>query len=406
MDGKSRIQWVSQFMPILSQIKADFEKNKPLQGITIGMALHVEPKTAFLVKVLEAGGAKVAITGCNPLSTQDDTVKALNETGSTCYAKYGQSDEEYYKSINKVLDTKPDIVIDDGCDLIFTIHKSRIELLENIKGGCEETTTGIHRLKSMERDRMLKFPVMNVNDSDCKHLFDNVYGTGESTLASIMITTNAMISGKNFVVAGYGKCGFGLANKAKGLGANVIVCEVDSVLALRARMDGFRVMPMIDAVQFADFIVTATGMKNIVTRKHFEKIKNKCILSNVGHFNLEINIDDLKTMSNENHLDDDISEYTFPDGKKVFVLARGRLVNLSTTKGLGHPMEVMDLSFALQALGVKYLVENSGLENKVLDIPKEIDNKIARLKLKSMCVYTDILTDDQKKYGSSWDIGT
>jgi adenosylhomocysteinase len=406
MDGINRIHWVSQFMPVLSQIKADFEKNKPLKGISIAMALHVEPKTAFLVKTLEAGGANVAITGCNPLSTQDDTVKALNDTGSTCYGRHGQSDKEYYEAINKVLDIKPNIVIDDGCDLIFTVHKTRTDVFDTITGGCEETTTGIHRLKAMQADGVLKFPVMNVNDSDCKHLFDNVYGTGESVLSSIMITTNAMISGKNFVVAGYGFCGSGLANKARGLGANVIVTEINPVLALKAKMDGFQVMPMINAVQKADFIVTTTGMKDILTKQHFEKMKNKCIMSNAGHFNVEINLSDLRNIGQEKDLDEDITQYELPNGKKFFVLAKGRLVNLATSKGLGHPMEVMDLSFALQALGTKHLVETNGLANVVHDIPKKIDDAIARLKLKATESETDLLSDEQKKYGSSWDVGT
>lgn len=405
MNGEKRIEWVSQFMPVLNKIKDDYERDKPLKGLSIGMALHVEPKTCFLVRTLEAGGADVSITGCNPLSTQDDVVEALKATGTKAYAKHGQSRDEYYDSLNKILDSNPDAVIDDGCDLILLLHKERKELLEKIKGACEETTTGIHRLKAMAKDGALKFPVMNVNDAKCKHLFDNFYGTGESTLSSIMTTTNLILSGKTFVVGGYGYCGRGIATKARGLGAHVIVTEVDPVKALQARMDGYTVMPMAEAVKKADFVVTATGMRDIVTPEHFKAMKNKCILANSGHFDIEVDLEGLEEITKKENVNEDIDAYTFPNGKKVFVLAQGRLVNLATSKGLGHPIEIMDLSFCLQALGVKYVLENK-LEPGVHSIPKSIDDLAAQMKLEAMGIKKDSLTREQEEYGSAWEVGT
>ena len=403
-EGEKRIQWAAQFMPVLSKIQEEYKKSKPFKGIRVGMALHVEPKTAYLVRTLEAGGAKVAITGCNPLSTQDDTVDALAAKGTRVYAKYGQTGREYYESLNHVLDSKPSLVIDDGMDLIHMLHTSRKELLDGIRGGCEETTTGIHRLGAMARDGVLKFPVMDVNDARSKHLFDNYYGTGESVMSAIMATTNTMVSGKNFVVAGYGYCGSGLAKKASGLGASVIVTEVDPVRALKARMDGFRVMPMKSAVKLADFIVTTTGMKGIVTAEHFKAMKDKCILANAGHFNVEIDLEALSKMSKARKLNVDTTEYTIGK-KKLYVLAGGRLVNLAASKGLGHPIEVMDMSFALQAYGAKYLLENT-LAPGVIPIPKPIDDRVAELKLKSMGLSHDRLSGEQKKYAASWNTGT
>ncbi len=403
-EGEKRIQWAAQFMPVLSQIQEEYKRSRPFKGIRVGMALHVEPKTACLVRTLEAGGAKVAITGCNPLSTQDDTTEALAAKGTKAYAKYGQTSSEYYRSLNKVLDTKPHLVIDDGMDLIYMLHTSRKELLDGIRGGCEETTTGIHRLRAMARDGVLKFPVMDVNDARSKHLFDNYYGTGESVMSAIMATTNTMVSGKNFVVAGYGYCGSGLAKKASGLGASVIVTEVDPVRALKARMDGFRVMRMQQAAKIADFIVTTTGMKGIITAEHFKAMKDKCILANAGHFNVEIDLEALSSMSKKHRLNEDITEYTV-GRKRLYVLAGGRLVNLAASKGLGHPIEVMDMSFALQAYGAKYVLENT-LHPGVIPIPKAIDDRVAELKLRSMGISHDRLTPRQREYAASWEMGT
>ncbi|MCD6522817.1 MAG: adenosylhomocysteinase [Candidatus Diapherotrites archaeon] len=403
--GEGRIQYVSKFMPVLSSIKKEYSKRKPFKGIRIAMALHVEPKTAFLVRTLEAGGAKVAITGCNPLSTQDDVVSALKASGTKVYAKYNQTDKGYYNSLHKILDIKPDVVIDDGSDLISLIHKEREELIPNIRGGCEETTTGITRLKAMLKEKKLRFPVIDVNDANTKHLFDNYYGTGESTLTAILSTTNAMISGKNVVVAGYGYCGSGIAAKAKGLGANVIITEVDPVKALRAKMDGFTVMPMKEAAKIADFIITATGMRDIVTKEHFRVMKDKCFLANAGHFNVEINVEQLEEISKSvEQITPDIKQYNLGN-KILFLLADGRLVNLASTKGLGHPMEVMDMSFSLQALCAKYVLENK-LPIDIIPVPQQIDNKVAKLKLRAMHIRIDNLSKQQKAYKQAWDIGT
>ena len=392
-------------MPVLSLIKENYEKEKPFAGKTIGMALHVEPKTAYLVRTLEAGGAKVHITGCNPLSTQDDAADALRAAGTDCLAKHGQSNEEYYEAMNKIADKKPDVIIDDGGDFIKLIHTERTELIDTIAGACEETTTGITRLQAMEKDGALKIPVIDVNDADSKHLFDNYYGTGESTLTAIMITTNSMISGKNFVVGGYGYCGQGIANKAKGFGANVIVTEINPVRALKAKLDGFTVLPMAEAAKRADFIVTATGMKDVVAGAALKNLKNNCILANSGHFDIEINQNELAQLAKKREIDQDIDEYTFPDGRKAYVLAKGRLVNLAASKGLGHPMEVMDMSFALQALCTKYVLENK-LDPKVLPVPKDIDQEVSRLKLEAMDTTIDQLSAEQQRYGSSWEEGT
>nr|WP_320162673.1 adenosylhomocysteinase [uncultured Methanoregula sp.] len=405
--GKLKIEWAAQYMPVLAAIKKQFVKEKPFAGMTIGMALHVEAKTANLVSTLAAGGAEVHITGCNPLSTQDDVAEALNDVKNVhCYAKRACSVDEYYAAIDQVLDAKPVITIDDGMDLIHYIHTKRRDLIKRVIGGCEETTTGIHRLKAMAAEGKLEFPVVAVNDTPMKHFFDNVHGTGESVLSSIMITTNTLIAGKYFVVAGYGYCGRGLARKAHGLGAKVVVTEIDPRRALEAHMDGFMVMTMEDAAAIGDIFVTTTGNMGVIAAKHFKKLKNGAILANAGHFNVEIDIDWLRKNADTIIERDGIE--TFVLGKKsVHVLAEGRLVNLATPKGMGHPIEVMDLSFALQALCTLHIAKNGrNMKGGVYDVPNEIDEQVANLKLGSLGLSIDSLSKEQKKYSCSWDIGT
>jgi adenosylhomocysteinase len=405
--GKLKIEWAAQYMPVLAAIKKQFEKEKPFAGMAIGMALHVEAKTANLVSTLAAGGATVHITGCNPLSTQDDVAEALNDVKNVhCYAKRACTVEEYYAAIDKVLDAKPVITIDDGMDLIHYIHTRRRDLIKKVIGGCEETTTGIHRLRAMAAEGKLEFPVIAVNDTPMKRFFDNVHGTGESSLTSIMITTNTLIAGKYFVVAGYGFCGRGLAKKAHGLGAKVVVTEIDPRRALEAHMDGFMVMSMDDAAAIGDLFVTTTGNVAVIGAKHFKKLKNGAILSNAGHFNVEIDIEWLHKNADKIIQRDGIE--TFMLGKKaVHVLAEGRLVNLATPKGMGHPIEVMDLSFAMQALGTLYIAKNGKkMKGGVYEMPNEIDVQVANLKLSSLGLSIDSLTKEQKKYSCSWDIGT
>ncbi|MDV0445626.1 Adenosylhomocysteinase [Methanimicrococcus sp. At1] len=402
--GRLKIEWARSHMPVLKQIRADFEKEKPLAGHKIAMALHVEAKTAVLVETLAAGGAVVAITGCNPLSTQDDVAAALDTVENiSCYAKYDCTNEEYYEAIDKVLDIDPDITIDDGADLIFKIHKERRDLIPKIIGGCEETTTGIHRLIGMEKDGALEMAVLAVNDAKTKFLFDNRYGTGQSAWDGIMRTTNLLVAGKTVVVGGYGWCGRGVAMRADGLGAEVVVTEIDPVRALEARMDGYRVMPMEQAAEIGDLFVTTTGNRDILTERHFKRMKDGAILANAGHFNVEIDLDSLKKMAaSEKTVRRNIKEYVV-DGKKINVLADGRLVNLAA--GDGHPAEVMDMSFANQALGVKYIAENK-LSYGVHKVPEEIDNYVAMLKLQSMDIVIDTLTEKQRNYMDDWEEGT
>jgi adenosylhomocysteinase len=405
--GKLKIEWAAQYMPVLAAIKQQFEKEKPFAGMTIGMALHVEAKTANLVSTLAAGGATVYITGCNPLSTQDDVAEALNDVKNVhCYAKRACTVDEYYAAIDKVLDAKPVITIDDGMDLIHYIHTKRRDLIKKVIGGCEETTTGIHRLRAMAAEGKLEFPVIAVNDTPMKRFFDNIHGTGESALSSIMITTNTLIAGKYFVVAGYGFCGRGLARKAHGLGAKVVVTEIDPRRALEAHMDGFMVMSMDEAAAIGDIFVTTTGNVAVIGAKHFKKLKNGAILSNAGHFNVEIDIEWLHKNADKVIQRDGIE--TFMLGKKaVHVLAEGRLVNLATPKGMGHPIEVMDLSFAMQALGTLYIAKNGKMmKGGVYEMPNEIDVQVANLKLSSLGLSIDTLTKEQMKYSCSWDIGT
>ena len=405
--GKLKIEWAAQYMPVLAAIKKQFVKEKPFAGMTIGMALHVEAKTANLVSALAAGGAEVHITGCNPLSTQDDVAEALNAVKNVhCYAKRACSVDEYYAAIDQVLDAKPVITIDDGMDLIHYIHTKRRDLIKKVIGGCEETTTGIHRLRAMAAEGKLEFPVIAVNDTPMKRFFDNVHGTGESALSSIMITTNTLIAGKYFVVAGYGFCGRGLAKKAHGLGAKVVVTEIDPRRALEAHMDGFMVMSMDEAAAIGDIFVTTTGNLAVIAARHFKKLKNGAILSNAGHFNVEIDIEWLHKNADKVIQRDGIETFMLK-GKAVHVLAEGRLVNLATPKGMGHPIEVMDLSFALQALCTLHIAKNGRkMKGGVYDVPQEIDEQVAYLKLSSLGLSLDVMTEKQKNYLCSWDIGT
>ena len=403
--GYRKIEWAERHMKVLAKIREEFEKEKPLEGFRIGMALHVEAKTAVLVKTLIAGGAEVAITGCNPLSTQDDVAEALRDMGIRCFAKRGMSREEYYEALNKVIDTKPDIIVDDGADLIFLLHGERSDWADKILGASEETTTGVMRLRAMEREGVLKFPVIAVNDAYTKFLFDNRYGTGQSTWDGILRATNVLIAGKNVVVAGYGWCGRGIAMRARGLGANVIVTEVDEIRALEAVMDGFRVMPMEKAAKIGDIFITATGNINVIRGEHFKLMKDGAILANAGHFNVEISIPDLEKLSkNVRQIRDYVTEYDLGD-KKLYLIAEGRLVNL--VAGDGHPIEVMDMSFSDQALAIRYIAENhEKLEKKVYRLPEELDRKVARLKLETMGIKIDRLTEEQIKYLSDWRHGT
>ncbi|MEM4707805.1 MAG: adenosylhomocysteinase, partial [Candidatus Anstonellales archaeon] len=395
--GKKNIELAEMRMGPLMEIRKRFEKEKPLKGITVGMALHVTKETAVLVRTLIAGGAKVAITSCNPLSTQDDVAAQLAKEGVNVYAYKGESREDYYRYLEAVLSHHPNIVIDDGLDLITELHTKRKEMLPKIIGGCEETTTGIIRVKAMEREGVLKFPVVAVNDNKTKHLLDNYYGTGQSTLDGIMRATNILFAGKNVVVAGYGDCGKGVALKAKGLGANVIVTEVDAFRALQAKLDGYRVMPMMEAAKEGDIFITVTGNKHVITVEHARRMKDGAVLANAGHFDVEIDVAGLKKAAKSvRRVRPFMDEYII-DGKRVYVLGEGRLINLAAAEG--HPSEVMATSFAGQALAVEYLVKNKGkLPPKVIKLPEEIDDEIAKLQLRAMRVEKDELTEEQKKY--------
>ena len=405
-EGVRKIEWVQKHMPVLEHIKEEYEETQPFKGITIGSCLHLEPKTINLGLTLMAGGAEVAMTGCNPLSTHDDAVAGAADLGLNVYGWREQDDEEYYQTINMVLDHKPDIIIDDGADMIMVLHNERTELLSHIKGACEETTTGVHRLQAMHADGALKFPVIAVNDAYTKYLFDNRYGTGQSSFDAIMGTTNMVIAGKTVAVCGYGWCGRGLALRAAGLGADVIVTEVDPIRALEARMDGYRVMTIREAVKQADLIITVTGNADIICGDDFKYMKDGCMLANSGHFNVEINRQDLEAISTEvKEVRESIEEFTTKDGRKIYLLADGRLVNLSAARGHGHPAEIMDMSFAVQALSAKYILEND-LPVGVTKAPDEIDYNVASMKLKAMDIEIDSLTDKQKAYLANWQEGT
>ena len=405
-EGVRKIEWVQKHMPVLESIKKEYLETQPFKGITIGSCLHLEPKTINLGLTLMAGGAEVAMTGCNPLSTHDDAVAGAADLGLNVYGWREQDDEEYYQTINMVLDHKPDIIIDDGADMIMVLHNERTELLKHIKGACEETTTGVHRLQAMHADGALKFPVIAVNDAYTKYLFDNRYGTGQSSFDAIMGTTNMVIAGKTVVVCGYGWCGRGLALRAAGLGADVIVTEVDPIRALEARMDGYRVMTIREAVKQADLIITVTGNADIICGDDFKYMKDGCMLANSGHFNVEINRPDLEAISTEvKEVRESIEEFTTKDGRKIYLLADGRLVNLSAARGQGHPAEIMDMSFAVQALSAKHILEND-LPVGVTKAPDEIDYTVASMKLDAMGIEIDSLTDKQKAYMANWQEGT
>lgn len=397
--GARKIQWVKQNMPLLRGIEKEFSETKPFAGLKIALSVHLEAKTAYLCKVLAAGGADMYVTGSNPLSTQDDVAAALVHDGLKVFAWYNATEEEYHRHITRVIEVGPNIIIDDGGDLVHLIHTEYKELIPNVIGGCEETTTGIIRLIAMNRAKELKFPMVLVNNADCKHLFDNRYGTGQSVWDGINRTTNLIVAGKNVVVAGYGWCGKGVAMRAKGLGANVIVTEIDPIKGIEAVFDGFRVMPMREAAKYGDFFVTVTGCKDVITKEHFPLMKDGAVLANAGHFDVEINVKDLEAMTVEPAYEvrKNITTYTMPNGKKINLLGEGRLVNLAC--GDGHPVEVMDLSFAMQFLAMKYLLEHKGeLQNNLYVLPEELNTEIAALKLEAMGAGIDTLTPEQYAY--------
>lgn len=405
--GRLRIEWAEREMPVLRSIRERFQKEKPLQGIRASACLHVTCETANLMRTLQAGGADVVLTASNPLSTQDDVAAALVSAFEIpTFAVKGESNEIYYKHINAALDHKPHMTMDDGADLVSVLHKDRRDLLENVRGGTEETTTGVIRLRAMAFDGALNYPIIAVNDAMTKHFFDNRYGTGQSTIDGIVRATNILLAGKVFVVAGYGWCGRGLASRARGMGAIVVVTEVDPLKALEAVMDGFQVQPMADAAKVGDIFVTLTGDINVIDKHHFEVMKDGAIVANSGHFNVEINIPALGEMSKSKRLVRPfVEEYLTKDGRKIFILGEGRLINLAAAEG--HPASVMDMSFANQALSLEYMAKNSAkLEKKVYAVPEEIDQEIARLKLQAMNVDVDVLTAEQVKYLASWEHGT
>ena len=395
--GHAKINWVKDYMPTLAAIEKDFIKNKPFAGMKISMSIHLEAKTAYLATVLKNGGADVYATGCNPLSTQDDVAAALSEYGVHVYAVHGDNEENYTARLRRALSCKPDLMIDDGGDFIALLHGEDRELGVNLIGGCEETTTGIHRLRQRERAGTLLYPMIDVNDADCKHLFDNRYGTGQSTLDAVMHTTNLIVAGKTAVVAGYGWCGKGIAMRLKGMGARVIVTEIDPVKALEAAMDGFSVMKMDDAAPLSDLFITATGCSDVIVKRHFEVMKDGVLLANSGHFDVEINKKDLLELSvSHGERKPSIEGFTMADGRKINLLAEGRLVNLAA--GNGHPAEIMDMSFAIQAKGLEYLALNPKKAPKLDAVPVEIDKEVASLKLASMNLGLDTLTTEQAEY--------
>ncbi|WP_028611234.1 adenosylhomocysteinase [Paenibacillus harenae] len=401
-EGRLKIDWVQAHMPVLNTIREQFEKEQPFKGLKVTIALHLEAKTAYLAKVVKAGGAEVTITGSNPLSTQDDVCAALVEDGITVFAKYNPSPKEFKELNIKALEWKPDLIIDDGGDLATILHSEHPEFGENLRGGAEETTTGIIRLKAMEKDGSLRYPMVAVNDAYCKHLFDNRYGTGQSVWDGINRTTNLVVAGKTVVVVGYGWCGKGVAMRAKGLGANVIVTEIDAIKAVEAYMDGFAVMPMIEAAKAGEFFVTVTGNRDVIRGEHYAVMKNGAIISNAGHFDVEANKLELAALSDSvRTVRRNIEEYKLKDGRSIYLLAEGRLVNLAA--GDGHPAEIMDMTFALQAVALKYVNEHyQQIGHKVVNVPYELDERVARLKLESLGFGIDKLTDEQIAYLDSW----
>jgi len=403
--GELLIEWAEAHMPVLRQIRRRFEEERPLEGARLGACLHATKETAVLVRTLEAGGAQVALCGSNPLSTQDEVAAALARTGTPVYAWRGETTEEYYWCVNRVIDRGPVITMDDGADLVGAIHSSRTEALERVKGGSEETTTGVIRLRAMEADGALRYPIVAVNDTYTKYLFDNRYGTGQSTIDGILRATSVLLAGKTFVVCGYGWCARGIAIRARGMGANVVVTEVNPLRALEAVMDGFRVMPLMEAAPLGDIFVTSTGGINVIDGEHMERMRGGAILANAGHFNVEINLTALEEMSaSKRRMRPSLDEYRLRDGRSLYLLAEGRLVNLAAAEG--HPSEVMDMSFADQALVAEWLWKGDRLEPKVHEVPEEIDATVARLKLRGMGIEIDELTDEQRSYLTSWREGT
>jgi adenosylhomocysteinase len=404
-NGCLQIEWASKHMPVLAQIKKRLSKEKPLEGLTLGACLHVTKETGVLVQTFLSGGAKVALCGSNPLSTQDDVAAALAKSGVNVFAWRGQSTEEYYWCVERVLDFAPNVTLDDGADLVGTLHSKRPRVLPRVKGGTEETTTGVLRLRVMEKAGALKYPIIAVNDAYTKYLFDNRYGTGQSTLDGILRATNILFAGNNFVVCGYGWCGRGIAMRAQGMGAKVIVTETDPTRALEAAMNGFRVMPIAEAAVVGDIFVTATGDTSVIRKEHMLKMKDGAILANSGHFNVEVNPKHLEELAtSKRNIRPNLDEYTLKGGRRLYLLAEGRLVNLAAAEG--HPSEVMDMSFANQALCVEYLAKSERLPPKVFTVPKEIDEGVARLKLKAMKIEIDKLTAEQRRYLATWEMGT
>jgi len=403
--GELLIDWATDHMPVLALIRRRFEEERPFEGVTMGAVLHCTKETAVLVRALEAGGAEIALAGSNPLSTQDPVVAALASTGTKVYAWREQTGEEYGWCIDRVMDLKPQLTMDDGCDLVSSVHRKRPELIPDIKGGSEQTTTGVHRLRAMEKDGALKYPMVAVNDTSTKMMFDNRYGTGQSTIDGILRASSVMIAGKTFVVCGYGWCARGIAMRARGMGANVIVTEVNPLRALEAVMDGYRVMPLIEAAPQGDIFVTSTGNVNVIDLHHIERMKSGAMMANAGHFNVEVNIPALEGLSkSKRRMRSDLDEYQLKDGRRLYLLGEGRLVNLAAAEG--HPSEVMDMSFADQALTAEWVWMSPRLEVRVHDVPEEIDRKVARLKLMTMGMGIDELTEEQIKYMSSWEEGT
>jgi adenosylhomocysteinase len=404
--GRSRIAWAGAYMPVLAQIKERFAKTKPLTGVRIGACLHVTTETANLMLALQAGGAEIALCASNPLSTQDDVAAALNEFGIPTFAIKGENHETYYSHIEAVVATKPHMSMDDGCDLVNTIYSKHNHLLADMIGGCEETTTGVIRLKAMQKDGVLPYPVIAVNNALTKHMFDNRYGTGQSTLDGIIRATNVLLAGRNLVVVGYGWCGRGVASRASGMGAHVIVTEIDPRKAIEATMDGYKVMTMDEAAKIGDIFVTVTGNYHVIAGQHFEKMKDGAIVCNSGHFNDELDLDSLEKMAvKKTEPRAFVEQFELKDGRKVCILGQGRLINLAA--GEGHPAAVMDMSFANQGMAAAYLAQNhKKLEKKVYDVPLEIDEEVATLKLESMGIKIDTLTPAQEKYMASWSEGT
>ncbi|MFB6135146.1 MAG: adenosylhomocysteinase [Halobacteriaceae archaeon] len=422
--GRQKIDWAREHMDILPALAEEFESERPLEGEVVGMAMHVEAKTAVLVETLAEGGAEVAVTGCNPLSTHDDVSAALDDHPNvTSYARHGVDEEEYYAAIEAVIDHGPTVTVDDGGDLVLRIHREHPDLIQSVVGGCEETTTGVHRLRAMDRDGELRYPMFAVNDTPMKRLFDNVHGTGESALANVAMTTNLAWAGKDVVVAGYGYCGRGVAKKAAGQNANVLVTEVEPRRALEAHMEGYEVVPMDEAAERGDVFVTTTGNRDVVTGRHFEVMSDGAVLANAGHFDVEIALDELSEMAeSEREVRDGVREYRLPDGRRLNVLAEGRLVNLASPVAMGHPVEVMDQSFGIQAVCVRELVASAargaadessgdeprdgGYEAGVHDVPDHLDRRVAEIKLAAEDVDFDSLTSEQEAYMDSWEHGT